>query len=131
MAGLNSQPAALPHNITYRRGIRCLIIQVTEGVKGMDLRQESKHELVAAIRERNFGASRCEKGKILDEFIASTRYHRKWGIRLLRGGPPKSRKGRGGRPRVYSAVVVGALRQEAEESGWVCGERVAPLLGEV
>jgi len=97
----------------------------------MDLRQESKHELVAAIRERYFGASRGEKGKILDEFIASTGYHRKWGIRLLRGGPPKSRKGRGGRPRVYSAVVVGALRQVAEESGWLCGKRLAPFLEEL
>ncbi len=97
----------------------------------MDLRQESKHELVAAIRERYFGVSRAEKGKILDEFVASTGYHRKWAIRLLRNGPPKPRKGRGGRPRVYSSVVVGALRRVAEESGWLCGKRLAPFLEEL
>jgi hypothetical protein len=97
----------------------------------MDLRQESKHDLVAAIRERYFGASRSEKGKILDEFVASTGYHRKWAVKLLRDGPPMSRKGRGGRPRVYSSVVVGALRQVAEESGWLCGKRLAPFLEEL
>ena len=80
----------------------------------MDLRQQSKHELVAAIRGRYWRASRREKGRILDEFVASTGYHRKWAIRLLRDGPPKSRKGRGGRPRVYSAREVGALRRVAE-----------------
>jgi hypothetical protein len=97
----------------------------------MDLRQESKHELVVAVRERYFGASRKEKGKILDEFVASTGYHRKWAIHLIRSGPPKPRKGRGGRPRLYSAVVVGALRQVAEESGWLCGKRLAPFLEEL
>lgn len=97
----------------------------------MDLRQQSKHELVAAVRDRYFGASRKEKGRILDEFVASTGYHRKWAIRLLRNGPPKPRKGRGGRPRLYSSVVVGALRQVAAESGWLCGKRLAPFLEEL
>lgn len=97
----------------------------------MDLRQESKHELVSAIRDRYFGASRSEKGNILDEFVASTGYHRKWAIELLKKGPPKPRKGRGGRPRVYSSVVVGALRRVAEESGWLCGKRLAPFLEEL
>lgn len=41
----------------------------------MDLRQESKHELVAAIWGR-YHARRVEKGKILDEFVAGTGYHR-------------------------------------------------------
>lgn len=43
----------------------------------MDLRQEGKHELAAAIRERYFRAGRAEKGRILDEFVAATDYHRK------------------------------------------------------
>ena len=97
----------------------------------MDLRQESKHELVAAIWGRYCGASRAEKRKILDEFVASTGYHRKWAIQLLKKGRPKPRKGRGGRSRVYSSVVVGALRQVAEESGWLCGKRLAPFLEEL
>jgi hypothetical protein len=32
---------------------------------------------------------------------------------------------------VYSAVVVGALRTAAEASGWLCGKRLAPFLGEL
>ena len=38
---------------------------------------------------------------------------------------------RGGRPRVYSSVVVGALRVVAEASGWLCGKRLAPFLPEL
>jgi hypothetical protein len=30
-----------------------------------------------------------------------------------------------------SAVVLGALRVAAEESGWLCGQRLAPFLGEL
>ncbi len=97
----------------------------------MDLRQESKHELVAAIWERYVKADRGEKRRILDEFVASTDYHRKWAVRLLRHGPPEPRRGRGGRPRLYSSVVVGALREVAEDSGWLCGKRLAPFLDEL
>jgi len=32
---------------------------------------------------------------------------------------------------VYSAVAVGALRQVAETSDWLCGKRLAPFLGEL
>ncbi|MDP2728112.1 MAG: hypothetical protein Q8P59_11300 [Dehalococcoidia bacterium] len=97
----------------------------------MYLRQASKHELVDAIRERYAKAGREEKGNILDEFVASTGYHRKWAIRLLKRGRPKPRVGHGGRPRIYSSVAVGALRKAAEESGWLCGKRLAPFLEEL
>ena len=79
----------------------------------MAVRQQSKHELAAALQGRSVKAGRPEKGQILDEFVAATGYHRQWALGLLRPGPPEARRGRGGRPRVYSAVVVGALRQ-----GW-------------
>ncbi len=36
-----------------------------------------------------------------------------------------------GRPRVYSSVVVGALRGAAEASNWLCGTRLAPFLSEL
>lgn len=32
---------------------------------------------------------------------------------------------------MYSTVVVGALRRVAEESGWLCGKRLAPFLREL
>jgi hypothetical protein len=96
----------------------------------MAVRQQSKHDLVAAVQARYARAGRAEKGQILDEFVATTGYHRKWAIGLLRHGPPPARAGHGGRPRVYSAVVVGALRQVWEASGELCGKRLAPFLGE-
>ena len=97
----------------------------------MAVRQQSKHELAAALQGRYVKAGRAEKGRILDEFVAATGYHRKWALGLLRQGPPPLRVGRGGRPRVYSAVVVGALRQVWDASGELCGKRLAPFLGEL
>jgi hypothetical protein len=96
----------------------------------MAVRQQSKHELVTAVQRRYARVGRAEKGQILDEFVAATGYHRKWAIGLLRHGPPPARPGRGGRPRVYSAVVVGALRTVWEASGELCGKRLAPFLAE-
>jgi hypothetical protein len=96
----------------------------------MAVRQQSKHDLVTAVQRRYARAGRVEKGQILDEFVAATGYHRKWAIGLLRHGPPPARAGCGGRPRVYSAVVVGALRAVWEASGELCGKRLAPFLGE-
>jgi len=97
----------------------------------MRVKQASKHELVGAVRERYLRADRRGKAAILDEFVASTGYHRKAAIRLLRQGPPPKRQGHGGRPRRYSSVVVGALRVAAEVSGWLCGKRLAPFLEEL
>jgi hypothetical protein len=97
----------------------------------MGVRQQSKHELAAALQRRYRAAGRADKGRILDEFTAATGYHRKAAIRLLRQGPPPPRAGHGGRPRAYSAVAIGALRVAAEESGWLCGKRLAPFLAEL
>ena len=43
----------------------------------------AKQELLAAIRDRYQESSKKEKSRILDEFIAVTGHHRKYGIRLL------------------------------------------------
>jgi hypothetical protein len=56
----------------------------------MGVRQQSKHELAAAVRGRYARAGRAGKGRTLDEFVAATGYDRKWAIRLLRGGPPRA-----------------------------------------
>jgi hypothetical protein len=97
----------------------------------MSVRQQSKHELVGAQQERYRRASRADKAQILDEFVAATGYHRKHALRLFRAGPPAPRTGHGGRPRRYDAVVVGALREVAAASDWLCGKRLAPFLAEL
>ena len=97
----------------------------------MSVRQQSKHELVAAQRARYQRASRTAKAQILDEFVAATGYHRKHALRLFREGPPAPRVGHGGRPRRYDAMVIGTLREVAALSDWLCGKRLAPFLAEL
>src|SRR5438132_10060106 len=45
--------------------------------------QQSRQELVAAVAPRYQKANRTERVRILDEFVASTGYHRKYAIELL------------------------------------------------
>src|SRR4051812_11107026 len=110
----------LPHNKPNPGRIRCRTTKLTEGVRGMAVRQQSKHELAGALQRRHAQAGRAEKGRILDEFVAATGYHWKWAIGLLRQGPPPRPAKRGGRPCTYSAVVVEALRTVWEASGELC-----------
>jgi hypothetical protein len=51
--------------------------------------QRSKRELWETIQPRYLKASKADKHKILDEFIASSGYHRKYAIRILRHGYPQ------------------------------------------
>ena len=97
----------------------------------MSVRQQSKHELAVALRTRYLKATREEKGQLLDEFVVTTGYHRKWACRLLRHGPPEANGKGGGRPKKYSSVLIGALRRVVELSGWICGKRLAPFLREL
>ena len=97
----------------------------------MSVKRQSRHELAAALRARYLKATRQEKGRLLDEFVATTGYHRKWACRLLRHGPPEAKGKGGGRPKKYSSVVIGALRRVVELSGWICGKRLAPFLREL
>ena len=118
----------------------------------MGVQRQSKQEYVARMQGRYLKASKAEKGRLLDEVVAVTGYHRRHAVRVLRHGRFPDRKlaavqgtlpgprmatpqrGGGrppGRPRVYSSVVVGALRVAAEASGWLCGKRLAPFLPEL
>ena len=57
---------------------------------------EGRRELVAAVTERYQRSTPAERGRILDEFVALTGYHRKHAIRVLNGssGMPAVRRGR-------------------------------------
>jgi hypothetical protein len=109
---------------------------------------------MARMQVRYLKAAKREKGTLLDEVVAVTGYHRRHAVRVLRHGRfpdptlaavqglapigrrlPRRADGDGGRPpgrpRVYSSVVVGALRTVAEASNWLCGKRLAPFLPEL
>lgn len=97
------------------------------------VRQTSKHEVVTALRERYWAASRRERSGVLDTVVETTGYHRKYALTLLRHGVPRPRPTlrRRGRPSIYGTDVIGALQVAAETTGWICGKRLAPFLPEL
>jgi hypothetical protein len=91
--------------------------------------KQGKRELLKAIRPRYLKASKVEKSQILNEFVASTRYNRKYAIHLLRNSPPRSsRNKKRGRRLVYGPDVIAALAHIWEVSGHLCAKRLHPFL---
>jgi hypothetical protein len=89
----------------------------------------SVQEYAAAIRNRYRSANKVEKGKMLDEFVRVTGYHRKAAIRMLLN-VQKRHVGRRGRPSRYG-VVLGPLRAIWEASDRLCSKRLQPFLPEM
>lgn len=93
--------------------------------------QRSKREMIAAIRPRYLKASKAGKAHILNELVATTGYHRKSAIRVLKhGSKPKGLK-KPGRRKVYQGEVVQALEQVWEICGRICSKRLQPFLPEM
>jgi hypothetical protein len=99
-------------------------------MKEEKLSQQSKRELVEAVRGRYLRAVRKEKSKILDEFVAITGFHRKHAIRVLRQGY-QCRRERRGRRRIYSGTVISVLVEIWRICGCICGKRLQPFLPEM
>ena len=71
--------------------------------------QHSKQELINAIRPRYQKAKKIEKQQILNEFVATTGYHRKYAIRVLKQiGHGKHAK-KPGPQKIYPGEVVVVL----------------------
>lgn len=94
----------------------------------MGISERAKRELIQAISERYRAASRVEKRRILDEFVALTAYHRKHAIRVLRGSSRSIAASKRSRPRVYDEAVREAVIVLWEASDRICGKRLKPLL---
>jgi len=92
--------------------------------------QRSKRELFAEVQPRYLKASKAEKQKILDEFTASTGYHRKYAIRILKHGYKRGPHKPKGRTAIYRGEVVEALEQIWEIYGRICSKRLHPYLPE-
>ncbi|TLM99174.1 DDE-type integrase/transposase/recombinase [bacterium] len=93
--------------------------------------QRSKREMIEAIRPRYMKADKAEKEQILDEFVATTGYHRKYAIRLLKHGPKPRGLKKAGRKKVYQGEVVQALEQIWKICGHICSLRLKPFLPEI
>ena len=93
----------------------------------------TRDELVAATVERYGKGRRSEKGRILDEFVAITGFHRKHAVRVLRGARATLRAASRPERRIYDEAVREALIVLWEASDRVCGKRLkalAPVLVE-
>jgi len=88
----------------------------------------TRTELLQTVSERYQAATRTEKRRILDEFVAITGYHRKHAIRLLNADVASKKMRKGGRRRVYDEAVLEALIVLWEASDRVCGKRLKALL---
>jgi hypothetical protein len=93
--------------------------------------QKSKRELIEAVRPRYLKANKPGKKRILDEFVASTGYHRKYAIRVLRHGCKAKGLKKPGRRKEYQGEVVVALTQIWEICGRICSKRLKPFLPEM
>jgi hypothetical protein len=91
----------------------------------------SKRELSEEICPRYLKAKKAEKKLILDEFIAATGYHRKYGMRILKHGRPRRSNKKHGFHKVYQGEVVVALEQIWEICGRICSKRLHPFLPEM
>lgn len=68
----------------------------------------TRKELIEAVGARYRACDRSSKGKVLDEFVAVTGFHRKHAMRVLRQEASDRTPGRVGR-RVYDEAVRTAL----------------------
>lgn len=87
-------------------------------------------EYLEAIRGRYQQARKKEKGRILDEAVQVTGYHRKALVRLLHRQFRAKAQHRG-RPSRYGFKVQEALRVLWEATDRVCGQRLRPFLPEL
>lgn len=90
--------------------------------------KSTKSELIKALKDRYHHSMKKEKSRILDEFIALTKYHRKHAIRLLSEHPihPVDKKTYGNR--IYNEAVRKALIIIWEAGDRICGKRLKAIL---
>src|SRR5580698_1424984 len=88
----------------------------------------ARAELANAIRRRYQASAAKEKREILREFVATTGYHEKSAIRVLKGQPTTKQRQTRVRPSVYDEAARAALIVLWEASDRVCGKRLRALL---
>lgn len=90
--------------------------------------KETRKELIRILRERYGTSTKSQKGRILDEFVGLTGFHRKHAIELLGRPPSTSIYKPHGRHRVYDEAVKEALIILWEASDRICGKRLKRLI---
>ena len=90
--------------------------------------KEARAELVEAIRERYRGATKESKGRVLDEFVAVSGFHRKHAIRLLRKPSKVCSAERAIGKCLYDEAIRQALILVWEAADRICGKRLKAAL---
>jgi hypothetical protein len=93
--------------------------------------QRSKKEYLETIQPRYKKSTKAEKQQILDEFINTTGYHRKYAIRILNKWVRRKLPKKPGPKKIYQGEVVVALEQIWEICGRICSKRLHPFLPEM
>ena len=92
----------------------------------------SRRELVAVVAPRYRAAQGQERSRILEEFVASTGYHRKYALTLLNHpvskAPPRQKRQRA---RHYSFAVQQTLIRCWRAANGICSKRLVPYLPEL
>jgi hypothetical protein len=92
----------------------------------------SRRELLAVTAPRYRATQGSERSRILEEFVASTGYHRKYALTLLNHplskGPTRQKRQRG---RHYSLAVQHALSTCWHAANGICSKRLVPYLPEL
>lgn len=92
------------------------------------LGNRSRQELIRALRQRYHAGSRNDKGRILEELVAVSGYHRKSAIRILRRECRQDAQVSGrGRRRQYDEAARQALIVVWEASDRICSKRLKAL----
>lgn len=91
--------------------------------------RNTRNELIGILKERYAGASKKEKTKILDEFVAVAEYHRKHAVRLL-GNQSAGKKPNKAitSKRIYTEAVKQALIISWEAADRICSKRLKSLI---
>lgn len=96
------------------------------------MRVSERYELATELRERYWAASRAQKKELLDAFCLATGYNRKYAIVVLKGRARAPRPARRPRAQIYAGEAfrrwIGVVW---EASGYICAERLRPVLPEM
>lgn len=92
---------------------------------------QSRRELLGRVRVRYHEACAAYKAHMLDEFVASTGYARKYAIRVLGQPSAPAIAILRPRPRQYGAEVQEALQLAWLTANRVCAKRLVPFLPEL
>jgi hypothetical protein len=99
--------------------------------EGAMMSQRSKKEYLETIQPRYKKSTKAEKQQILDEFVNTTGYHRKYAIRVLNKWVRRKLSKKPGPKKIYQGEVVVALEQIWEICGRICSKRLHPFLPEM